>query len=221
MLIKDIPIYVMHYTKLVDRRIRLENVLTGIGLTAYWVTSFDQEQLDGSEYYFDNQEIWRQKTKLFGDTPYRILKKSEISLTMKHLYAFSHALAQDSEYSLFLEDDVVFCDNFVAIFDHMFQGLPADADAVFIGNGCNLRIKAPLPDVHFYWRDHPACKCTDSFLLKKSALAKILTTIKPFNLPIDFELCYQFQLHNLKVYWLEPPIVIQGSQVGLYESAIQ
>ena len=54
-----------------------------------------------------------------------------------------------------------------------------------------------------------------------SGLKKVLDTIIPFTFPIDFELNYQLSLHDMNVYWWEPPIVQQGSQCGLHRSAIQ
>ena len=53
------------------------------------------------------------------------------------------------------------------------------------------------------------------------AAKKILSTIIPFTFPIDFELNYQMELHDMNVYWWEPPLVAQGSQCGVFGSAIQ
>jgi hypothetical protein len=72
-----------------------------------------------------------------------------------------------------------------------------------------------------YIKEHPASKCTDSYVVKKSAVEKILNTMEQYSFPIDFELNYQMCINNMNVYWWEPPLVIQGSQNGLYRSEIQ
>ena len=100
---------------------------------------------------------------------------------------------------------------------------PEDWDYIFIGSGCNLRInpKLVLPEKVAYKKEHPATKCTDSYCITFSAAKRVLSTILPFTLPIDFELNYQLERHDMNVYWWEPPIVVQGSQCGLYDSELQ
>ena len=97
---------------------------------------------------------------------------------------------------------------------------------IFPGNGCNLRIQPSRIKENqvAYKKEHPATKCTDSYFIKLSAAKKLLTTIKPFNIAIDWELNYQLKLHNFNVYWFEPFLVQQGSTgagTGIWQTAIQ
>ena len=130
---------------------------------------------------------------------------------------------QTHQTSLILEDDVVLCDNFEHFFNLFLQQTPDDWDFIFIGSGCNLRIDPHKVKQNqtAYKKAHPASKCTDSYCIKNTSAEKILNTIIPFSLPMDWELNYQMLLHDMNVYWWEPPLVIQGSQNGLYNSAIQ
>jgi GR25 family glycosyltransferase involved in LPS biosynthesis len=128
-----------------------------------------------------------------------------------------------AESCLILEDDVVFAENFTEQFNKSLKNTPEDWDMICIGSGCNLRISSDrlIPGQIAYKKQHPASKCTDSYIITKKAAEKICKTIVPFNFPIDWELNYQLWHHNMNVYWWEPPVTKQGSQCGLYGSEIQ
>ena len=40
-------------------------------------------------------------------------------------------------------------------------------------------------------------------------------------LPIDWELNYRFLKLDMNVYWHEPGLVVQGSELGIYKSEIR
>ncbi len=121
---------------------------------------------------------------------------------------------------LIFEDDVILVDHFQTRFNSSLYETPIDWDLIFIGSGCNLRI--PIDKLMVgqtaYKVDHPSSKCADSYCITLSAARRILSTIIPFTFPIDFELNYQMKLHNMNVYWWEPPLVSQGSETGMYQT---
>jgi hypothetical protein len=43
----------------------------------------------------------------------------------------------------------------------------------------------------------------------------------PFVVTMDWELSYHAARHDLHVYWLEPPLAVQGSETGVYPSSIR
>ena len=69
------------------------------------------------DYDKDNWDILELKNKfphVFGKTPSgRILNHSEISLLLKHYHIILDLYNSDNSHALVLEDDVVFCDNFL------------------------------------------------------------------------------------------------------------
>ena len=69
--------------------------------------------------------------------------------------------------------------------------------------------------------DHPASKGGDSYLLRKELAENISETMNTFVTISDWELSYQLKLHNANVYWWEPPLVAQGSELGLYKSTLR
>ena len=100
------------------------------------------------------------------------------------------------------------------------QTIPDDWDAAFIGQGAGKRIdKSYLqPNTFWYRKEYPSDRCTDSILFTRETIEKIYVSIMDEKLayPIDHELSYAFRKIGSKVYWLEPPIVAQGSQTGFF-----
>lgn len=153
--------------------------------------------------------------------PVQKLAAPEIAATISHIEAYRHLVASGKEWALILEDDAVFEEDFSSRFDAYFASIPDDADVVFLGGILRLQLANADPKQHFHRKDHPATNCVDSYVVRSSAARAILETIVPFALPIDWELNYQLKLHDLTVYWIEPPLVMQGSEVGMHQSSIR
>lgn len=218
-------VYVMHYKPLVERLTHIQDLMSSHNIE---YTVFDEEpgeKLD--EYFFDDYDTRKNKLLLFpGNQPQKDVKDSEISLAFKHVRALEKMVKDNIPVALFLEDDAILCDNFSSIANIYLANTPEDWDMIFPGNGCNLRIDQSRikPGQLSYLKEHPATKCTDSYFIKLDAAKKLLTTIKPFHIAIDWELNFQLKHHDFKVYWFEPHIIEQGSDgagTGIWRSAIQ
>ena len=217
-------VYVMHYRPLTERLEHLEKMMSANGIP---FTLFDMEPDDElDDYFVDDLEVRKAKFSLFpGNVPSKDVKTSEISLAYKHVKALEHMVSKGHSTALFLEDDAILCNNFSQIANEFVRSTPDDWDMIFPGNGCNLRIHPSLVNQNqvAYRKDHPATKCTDSYFIKISAAKKLLKTIKPFNIAIDWELNYQLKHHDFNVYWFEPFLVQQGSSgagTGIWETTI-
>jgi GR25 family glycosyltransferase involved in LPS biosynthesis len=153
----------------------------------------------------------------------RELNIAEVSLAIKHGKVLQALSQIDAEYFLILEDDVLLCEDFDVHFPHFLSQTPADWDAIYIGSGANLKPHHSrlISGQVAYLMDHPAGKCTDSIVMKKSAACDIASTWFPFHMPSDWEISYQHYLHNHKVYWWEPSLVRQGSEYGMFKSALR
>ena len=218
-------VYVAHYNKLTKRKERLLGQLEKNNIECQW---FEQEPNDQDieNYYDSTKKSWETKNSKVGYSeyvPHKILNRAEKSLIHKHIKIYKDIVNNEIPHSLILEDDVIFCDNFVEKFNFNIYNTPRDWDFIFIGSGCNLRIDKNkiVNGKPAYLKEHPASKCTDSYVVKNESIKKILPTLKKYSFPIDFELNYQMALHDMKVYWWEPPIIYQGSQCGIFNSEIQ
>ena len=130
--------YVVHYTKLKERKEFLDPQLQSLGLEARYITSFDKEDLSHfavDAFYEKNREAHDAKIEKLWDSSvhtYRELHEAEISCTLKHFEALHQIAQSEDDYGLILEDDVVFSGEFSNSFDKFLSETPLDWDAIFI-----------------------------------------------------------------------------------------
>jgi len=221
-------VYVLHYTKLKERRENIEKSLNNFGINYELVTDFDQENISEeviNEWYSTNEETYNSKIDpLWGiaQNPFRKLNLAEISCTIKHYLCIKKVAENCSNYGLILEDDVFFVEGFVEKFNYFLSETPDDWGAIFMGCCANLRVPKNLlrQGIHSYPVNHPASRGGDSYILRKDAAQKIISTMKPFNTISDWELACQLHQHDIKTYWWEPPLVAQGSENGIYTTTL-
>ena len=201
-----------HHSPLKERK---ENILKNIKFDMQW-----QESEPKDVYWTSDDRSWNLKC---SESPFRQLRKEEISIAHKHIEIYKDIVKNSYERSLILEDDILLAKDFENLFNIFLKNTPIDWDFIFIGSGCGLRINQNhiTQDQTAYKCDPPRSKCVDSYCITLNAAKKILSTIIPFSLPIDFELNYQMISHNMNCYWWEPPLTAQGSQCGIYNSSIQ
>jgi GR25 family glycosyltransferase involved in LPS biosynthesis len=207
-------IFVLHYSKLVDRKKHILEQFNKQGIIDYeFIEKYDKDQITDYE------------SNLF-DTNY---KKSTMSLHLKHNYVYN-IIAENYERALIFEDDVILCDNFIEKLNNYITQLPENFDMLFIGDGCNLHIEKNklISNRNIYekclyptsWGGDGATRCCDSYIISKNCAKKLCEKINnledKINLPIDWWLNVAARENNFKVYWAEPTIVTQGTQKGLF-----
>ena len=217
--------YIAHYAPLKGRKKNLDELLSTVAYKDFCFVIDEPPDNFINQHYSPSPHLWKDRTLSldYGSViDYRALSKAEISLLYKHYLMFEKIASGNDSYALILEDDVIFGENFKEELKNSIEQTPPDWDFIFIGSGCSLRIppRQLKPNKISYLKNHPAGKCTDSFLVKQVAAVRVLSTLLPFVLPIDFELNYHMMKHNMKTYWIEPPFVCQGSQNGQYTSEI-
>lgn len=225
MRVADLPVYVVHGSRLVDRRRYLSAALEAQRIAAEWVSEPDASDLTDDlrrRFYSKSRRAWAERARETPkpSTPFRELTPAEIAATISHIGILGKIVRSEPGWGLVLEDDALIEPEFAGRFDRYFEDMPADADVVFLGDAYGFRVRDPEPGRHFYRKDHPASKCTDSYVIRATAAAAILESIVPFTFPFDWELNFHLKLHDLVVYWLHPPLVTQGSFTGVYGSSI-
>ena len=134
------------------------------------------------------------------------------------------------KYNLVLEDDAILDEDFVLKLKRGLEQLPDDYDMLFLGDCCNLHIESSKikPNQFIYKKcregggGHPAAtRCCDSMLISQKCATKICNfyeSIKTNNiyLPVDHWLNQVILDLKLDIYWMEPTIVKQGSETGLF-----
>lgn len=225
---KDLPTYIIHYTKYMERKKVMDTLLNKEGFqNITYITEFDREDISYTDYYnsFRANHLEYQNRKHYNFHPNYPLTPGEISFTLKQKTFLQKFVVSNYEYCFLLEDDVIVDKDFISKFDYYFESLPKDFDVAFFGQGGGKRIDKSLLEDGVYWypKSYPADRCGDSFVLNKQSATKLLGCMEQFKIcfPIDQEYAFWFRELDFKVYWLEPPITVQGSQIGLYTSVQQ
>jgi GR25 family glycosyltransferase involved in LPS biosynthesis len=208
-----LKVFVIHYTKLTERKEYIQKHLPERGILEYeFVETHNQEDLTEEE-----------KNRFALSPP-------KTSLFCKHLETIQ-TISDKNEYALILEDDVILCDNFLEKLKEYWKQIPPDWDMIFIGDGANLHIEAERirPDQYFYEpKMHQAffgiagaSRCSDSYFIRNPCAKRITHYVKTqwrkTSLPYDWWLNKAVYELGLKVYWVEPTIVTQGSACGLFQ----
>jgi GR25 family glycosyltransferase involved in LPS biosynthesis len=225
-------IYIVHYTKLKERKEDLLKILSQIDIPFEFITDYDQEDLDfvKSNYYNLDQSEYNRKIEIYkktkyGAPPFRILSDAEISCTIKHIIAIKK-LSEECECGLILEDDAIpYAASFLEEANKSISEAPEDWGSIFIGNGCGdefIKEKSKnLVNGSIYNVSHPATNCAEAYILNKSTAEKVYQNMIPFQQISDWELSCCFWLQNINVYWRLPSLIYQGSITGKYKSSLR
>jgi len=142
-MLKDLKIFVVHESKLVYRRKFVEKQLNELGVDYEFVTDFDSKDLTSKildKYYDDDPNNYEYKTKVLwgsNNSEYKKLSINEISCTLKHRKCIELASERNGD-SLIIEDDCLFCDDFLEKLKKIYNKLPKTWGSLFLGLGCGL-----------------------------------------------------------------------------------
>lgn len=228
----DIKTIILHCKKLKDRKESIINQMNKFEFSDYsFYEHYDADELN--QNIIDNLYLpkskddkkWQNKVLLWGPAALHyhapFLNPAEISLAIKFGKAFQEVSKQNFEYCIFFEDDVILCGDFDIKLKDYLKRTPKDWDVIYFGSGANLKPKNVTADIIAYRTDHPASRCADSILLKKKTVDDLASTWFPFNLVADWEIACQHKKHNHVVYWWEPSLVTQGSEIGTFKSELR
>lgn len=227
----NIKVYIVHYSPLKERYIFIKNQLDKYALNYEFITNYDREKLTEEDLQtFDQNK----------------LRKATCGLHLSHIYCYKKILNEKYDYYLILEDDVIFCENFIYKLNLYLLQLPYNFDIFSIGDGCKLHIpnnyikkdkfvylKNNIPidiEKNFSkWKvnwNSGVVRCTDSYFISRKCAKKITDYFSENNnennkiiYPIDWWLNDIIKLLNLLVYWGEPTLVTQASQNNTFKTS--
>jgi len=209
-------VFVVHYKKLVQRKISIINQFAAHNINDYEFIEIDRDELQNHDQNMFAAEY---------SNPQR-------AITLSHFYAYKQ-IADMYDSALIVEDDILLSSGFMASLTRYLTELPADYDMLFLGDGCGLHIPQTMliKDKHIYkktiyptpWGGNGATRCTDSYVISKHYAKKLCDYIQhlPYkiNQPIDWWLNTAARDTLSTVYWAEPTIVTQGTQNGVFKTS--
>jgi len=230
---KEIKIYVIHYSKLKERKQSIKSILDPLNIEYEFIEDYDKEDLDNidtNNFYVDDKSIFNEKIKLWKEkaNKYRTMTRPELSCSIKHLEAIRKIQIGNHEFSLIIEDDVIPKNkDFLKQIEKLLLKNKS-WDVLFIGEGMGEKYRKSklgyrrfIPFKNILKMDHPATNCLEAYIIKKSRVNLILEGLIPINLVIDWELAYQFYKQNMNIYWSKKSIFYQGSKHNIYKSELR
>ena len=209
-------IFVIHYKKLINRKLFILSQFK-----KYNITDYEFIEIDRDDLYNHNISIFQKN-----------YNNCQIAISLSHFYAYKE-ISDKYDNGLILEDDAILINNFTDILNKYMDQLPKNYDMLFIGDGCNLHIEKNklIPNQNIYekclyptrWGGNGASRCCDSYIISKKCANKMCEYINNLNykieLPIDWCINVAARDNNFKVYWAEPTIVTQASQNGIFKTS--
>ena len=214
--------YVVHYSPLKERRSYLEQKFKKEQLNCEFITNLDRETLT------------QKQLSLFD---LKHMNQADCAISLAHFEAYRRIIRSPYLFNLVLEDDACLARNFKIRLSKYLKELPNDFDMLFIGNGGGFHIplltRLKSFGTHIFLKGHEASswggggatRCVDSYFLSKNCAEKILNYFKILSKrqkifkSIDWWLNDVIRVLDLKVYWLEPTLVSQGTMLGSYLSS--
>ena len=150
------------------------------------------------------------------------LSPAQCSLALKHAQAWKNAVERGQSRILVFEDDAVLADDFVARFDAAMRAADKLAPGwlVFLGGA-----DAKVPDSYFL-DEGPlvplSIATTEGYVTDLEAARRRLAWLaeNEIALPADHLIKRADAELGIAQYWLRPPIVEQGSVLGMFESVL-
>ena len=217
-----IPIFVIHYTPLVDRKEHMLRQLADHGLEAEFITPWDREHVTDFTF-FDTSKI----------------SIRCISNLMKHCEVYRKMIRDNIPYAIVFDDDVCLAKDFNTIMNETVKNLPPTFDICYLGDICGFHIQRTTPHTNVYLKSNePGPVFSEqgyylealgstrgpAYLLTNACARKIMSMFvrnyKITSLGHDHWMCLVAREKNLNVYWSEPTFVCGGSDIETFNSTL-
>ncbi len=205
-------IIIIHYTPLVERKEYLQGWFhTNNVQNFFFKADCDRENLTG-----DVIQQWA------TDVAKKRLDKGTMAVNIAWWQTINGIANGQDELVLVLEDDAIFCDDFLPRFNDALKTLPEDFEIGWLVDGFGFKIKREFLREDCVWYRAPRQnRTTGAVLLKKSAAQKIIAAYPRFDIVVDAQITEICHALHLGSYWMEPALITQGTQRGVYGSALR
>lgn len=227
-------IYVAHYSKLAERKLRMKALLSDAGYEdVIFYEKFNQEDIAASGFSSAEALIRSKITEFIPESIIRQFLKDglnagEKSLALKHINIYKDFLdaPEQGNLLLILEDDARLAHNFKSIVHTLiekggFQCLNLSASA--------SKAEVPSADspafrlIIRHEKKHPFWTGTDGYIMTRECVSRVYEKLskEPICVPIDWELSHVFMATDLKCHKVYPPLTYQASMTGEFASSVR
>lgn len=214
--LKNTPIFIIHYAKMINRKDFLDSWFKKNNIIPNWILDGQREDLTEKIielYYKYDPKIHDRKLNL-----------GEIGCMIGHLAAMEKIINSNSDYGIILEDDVDLPEDFEEKFNKLFENCPPDFDVISLGSCCGMKHPNSSNTTNFHKVVPPRSRCGYAQVVSRRVCEVSLKECIPFNYPPDWQI-YYITANNIRepyvTYWVEPPLVFEGSKNNKYASSIR
>jgi GR25 family glycosyltransferase involved in LPS biosynthesis len=218
----NIPIFVLHYTPLVDRKKHILKQLEDHGLEAEFITQFDREEITDFTF-FDTSKI----------------NVGCISNILKNVEVYRKMIEHNIPYAIVFDDDVYLAKDFNKIMNETLKNLPSTFDMCYMGDICGFHIEDINSDTNVYLKSNqegPVFTIENgyqyamgstrgpAYILTNACAHKIMSMFVPGyiirRLGHDHWINDVAREKNLEIYWSEPTFVCGGSDIEKFGNSL-
>ena len=150
------------------------------------------------------------------------LKPAEMSCAYKHILVYEEMITRGIERALVLEDDAFLAKDTVSQLKLVEHEMREESNYLINIEHSNRSVpfKKKRPGQLCYLTSHT--KRTGGYVIHLEVAKKIVAFFESnqTNLPIDaFQTCMR-DILNYNTFWMDPPVVYQGSKNGVFESEL-
>lgn len=213
-------IYVCHYPPLTERKQYLDTVLPTLGIDYEYSTEYTTYDPKYDNLFSSKQQDIDLRNKYSHVKCYDFKFTNALkALCLEHVNIYKKIETEGLDFAIILEDDAVFVDNIKDRLKETIDNLPDDDwDVIYLTNGCAGReshLRTGRGDNitvnNFVKMDIPGSWTAGGYIIKKDVAKLYRKNIRPIVWPPDYELNYLQARFKSNVYWLEDPIIYEGS----------
>ena len=183
------------------------------------IDQFEKHGISNYEFVVEHD---REKLLKSDIDKFKNINLSEISLFMKHVSTFERVSVNNDTVYIVFEDDSIFSENFNERLTKYIDELQKyDWDIVFCGDCCNLHAQNMVPGKYIYKSN--TTRGMGMYIVNKGSSKKLKNIFDMEHIickSIDHWLNDMHDKYGLKYLWIEPTLVQQGSETGLFKSCL-
>ena len=220
-------IYIIHYTKLLDRKQSMIEQLKIFEnfININWVDNYDREVI--------SQDIINENYLFDSTILFRYMSLPEFANFLAHKSVLEKIKVNDN-IALILEDDTIFKKDFIQHLYHTLKNLEDDWEMVCLGGITyqdvfpgktlenSLKPEFDSEEIILHEPENPGVHTMSCILTNKKAVNKILNTrfFKKISAPIDHAILLANIEENIKMYWCQPWLSFEGSKKDLFTPSL-
>lgn len=223
---KKISIYFIHSKELSTRKPFCEKLLQTLkgafDVNVHYIEEHDPTEIDMAKIQ-SYVKLDKPDTKDIFDALIKNVHIRQLSNSLKHLEAYKKIFDSDDDYSLILEDDVLFSNN---VNDELMNAIKAIKKIkdkwhiVFTGmpHPVDFKIEKPIIKTTDVFKIIPVC---DSYFVNKKTVKELIDAFSPIRYITNIQLSYAMTHKNIETYMYSPNVFIDGSKYGVFLSSLE